>query len=53
MRAIGKLKNRKVEETVSQFMHRICELAWKEEKVPEDWTKVIVIPVYKGEGERN
>lgn len=30
MRAIGKLKNRKAEGTVSPFMPRICKLAWKE-----------------------
>ena len=40
-------------ESVIEWMHRICQMAWEEEKVPDDWTKAVIIPVYKGKGERN
>jgi len=35
------------------WMHKICDLAWKEGRVPSDWTKAIIVPVYKGKGSRN
>jgi len=38
---------------VIEWMHKICDLAWKEGRVPSDWTKAIIVPVYKGKGSRN
>ena len=40
-------------EAIVDWMHRICALAWNEGKVPGDWTKAIIIPVYKGKGSRS
>ncbi len=31
----------------------ICELAWKKGKVPDDWKKAIIVPLYKGKGSRS
>ncbi len=31
----------------------ICERAWKEGEVPDDWKKAIIIPLYKGKGSRS
>ena len=28
-------------------------MAWQEERVPDDWTKPVIVPVYKGKGDRN
>ncbi len=30
----------------------ICNLVWEQSKVPEDWRKVIFVPLYKGKGNR-
>ena len=40
-------------ESVVEWMHRICQLAWEEERVPGDWTEAVIIPIYKGKGDRN
>ena len=66
-KAIGNLKNGKAAgvdgitaemlkyggETVIEWMHKICGMAWEEGRVPGDWTKAIIVPVYKGKGSRN
>ncbi len=31
----------------------ICERAWKEGEVPDDWKKAIIVPLYKGKGSRS
>ncbi len=36
-----------------EWIHKICGLAREEGRVPRDWTKAIIIPVYKGKGSRN
>ena len=40
-------------ESVIEWMHRVCQMAWEEGRVPDDWTKAVIIPVYKGKGDRN
>ncbi len=30
----------------------ICNLAWEQIKVPEDWRKAIIVPLYKGKVNR-
>ncbi len=30
----------------------ICNLAWEQSEVPEDWRKAIIVPLYKGKGNR-
>ncbi len=30
----------------------ICNLVWEQSKVPEDWRKAIIVPLYKGKGNR-
>ncbi len=32
-------------------MVKICQVAW-EGGVPADWTKAIIVPIYKGKGRR-
>ena len=40
-------------ETVVEWMHWICCLAWEQGVVPEEWVQAIIIPIYKGKGCRN
>ena len=35
-----------------KWMHLICNLAWEKCIVPDDWIKAIIIPIYKGKGDR-
>ncbi len=30
----------------------ICNRAWEQCEVPEDWRKAIIVPLYKGKGKR-
>ena len=30
-----------------QWLHRIIQKAWEEGKIPEDWNKAIIVPIYK------
>ncbi len=39
--------------TVVEWMHKICGLAWEEGRVLRDWTKAIIIPVYRRKSNRN
>ncbi len=39
-------------EIVVDWMLWLCNLAWKQSKVPEDWRKAIIVPIYKGKGKR-
>ena len=34
-------------ETMVQQLHHLLVKVWKEEKVPEDWTKAIIVPLFK------
>ena len=34
-------------------MLKICQMTWEKERVPDDWTKAVIILVYKGKGDRN
>ena len=59
--AIKKLKNNKAAgvdeihaealkaggETLARWIHRLIERIWKEESVPEDWRKSIIVPLFK------
>ncbi len=40
-------------DAVVEWILVICESAWKEGKVPDDWKKVIIVPLYKGKGSRS
>ena len=40
-------------ESIIEWMHRICQLAWEQERVPGDWTEAVIIPIYKGKGDKN
>ncbi len=37
-------------EILVDWMVWICNLACKQSKVPEDWSKTIIVPLYKGKG---
>ncbi len=39
-------------EIVVDWMVWICSLAWEQSKVPEYWRKAIIVPLYKGKGNR-
>ncbi len=39
-------------EVVVDWMMWICNPAWEQSKVLEDWRKAIIVPLYKGEGNR-
>jgi len=63
VQAINKLKNRKSPgtdgipgeliqaggEVVIDHIHEICQEAWEEEKIPEEWTKSVIITIPKKE----
>ncbi len=34
------------------WMVWICNIAWEQSKVQEDWRKAIIVPLYKGKGSR-
>ncbi len=40
-------------DAVAEWMLLICERAWKEGEVPDDWKKAIIVPLYKGKGRRS
>ena len=66
-RAIGRLKMGKAAgvdgitaemlkfggEIIIDWMHLICSMAWKQGVVPDDWTKAILVPIYKGKGSKD
>ncbi len=39
-------------DVVTKWMVKICQVAWDGGVVPADWTKAIIVPVYKGKGRR-
>ena len=39
-------------EVVVDWIFCLCKLAWESSVVPEDWKKGIIIPIYKGKGDR-
>ena len=38
-------------ESVIKWMHRICQLTWKEERVTGNWMEAVIIPIHKGKGD--
>ncbi len=41
------------DDAVVEWLLLLCERAWKKGEVPDDWTKAIIIPLYKGKGSRS
>ncbi len=39
-------------DAVTKWMVKACQVAWDGGVVPADWTKAIIVPVYKGKGRR-
>ncbi len=39
-------------EVVVDWMIWIYNIAWEQSKIPEDWGKAIIVPLYKGKGNR-
>ncbi len=37
---------------ITKWMVKICQVAWDGGVMPADWTKAIIVPVYKGKGRR-
>ena len=40
-------------EALLEWLTRVCKVCVSEEKVPKDWVRAIVVPLYKGKGDRN
>ena len=38
---------------VVDWMWRVCNTAFESGVVAEDWTSTVIVPLYKGKGERN
>ena len=63
---MGKLKNGKVAgkdevtremikgggNRVLDWIRRLCNMAFESGVVPEDWRSTVIVPLYKGKGER-
>ena len=64
---VGKLQNGKVAggdeitgemvkgggDRVEYWIWRLCNIAFENGIVPEDWRFAVIVPLYKGKGERN
>ncbi len=37
-------------DVVTKWMVKICQVSWDGGVVPADWTKAVIVPVYKGKG---
>ena len=40
-------------DSIVEWIWKLCKLAWEEGRVPEDWKSGIIVPLYKGKGERD
>ena len=38
---------------VVDWMWRLCNMAFESGVVPEDWRSAVIVPLYKGKGERD
>ena len=38
---------------VVDWIWRVCSMAFESGVVPEDWRSTVIVPLYKGKGERN
>ena len=41
-----------VERPVVDWIWRLCYMAFESGALPEDWTYAVIVPMYKGKGER-
>ena len=40
-------------EVMAEWLVRVLNICWKEGRVPEDWRKAVIVPIYKGKGEKD
>ena len=41
------------DECLLEWLRRVCNVCILEAKVPNDWMRAIIVPVYKGKGDRS
>ena len=41
------------DDRVVEWIWRLCNMAFKSGVVHEDWRSAVIVPLYKGKGERN
>ena len=39
-------------EVVSRWLWTICKVAWEKGVVPEEWMNAVIVPIYKGKGDK-
>ena len=40
-------------ENITNALHKLCVKVWEDEKLPNDWTRGIIFPIYKDGDERD
>ena len=40
-------------DVVAEWMFWLCDLAWKQREVPDEWRKAVIVPLHKGKGSKN
>ena len=40
-------------ESLFEWLTRVCNVCVSEERVPNDWMRAIIVPIYKGKGDRS
>ncbi len=40
-------------DAVVDWMTMICDLAWRQGEVPDEWKKAVIVPLHKGTGNKD
>ncbi len=44
---------KRVRDAVVEWMTMICDLAWRQGVVPDEWKKAVIVPLHKGKGNKD